>query len=126
MNLILEYFEALDRLKNNVPVNVPPNTKITKDSVALEAGRKKGSIKKSRKTFAKLIEAIAEASENQSNHKNMDIQKIKSLKNTVNHYRTLYEEASSREVMLIKRIFELESIISNEKKHLRLVDPERK
>jgi len=126
VNLILEYFEALDRLKNNVPVNVPPNTKITKDSVALEAGRKKGSIKKSRKTFAKLIEAIAEASENQSNHKNMDIQKIKSLKNTVNHYRTLYEEASSREVMLIKRIFELESIISNEKKHLRLVDPERK
>mgnify|MGYP006900717094 CR=1 FL=1 len=41
-----EYFDALDRLKSNNPTNVPKGSKINNDTVALEAGRKRGSIKK--------------------------------------------------------------------------------
>lgn len=41
-----EYFDALERLKSNQPINVPKNSKINNDTVALEAGRKRGSIKK--------------------------------------------------------------------------------
>ena len=51
-----EYFEALERLKSNNPINVLKNSKINNDSVALEAGRKRGSIKKSREIFAELME----------------------------------------------------------------------
>ena len=37
-----EYFDALDRLKSNNPTNVPKGSKINNDTVALEAGRKRG------------------------------------------------------------------------------------
>lgn len=40
-----EYFEALERLKLGKPLHVPVDTKISNDSVALEAGRSKGAIK---------------------------------------------------------------------------------
>ena len=55
---IIEYFEALERLIKNQPINVPVDTKISNDSVALEAKRNKGAIKKSRQIFADLILAI--------------------------------------------------------------------
>ena len=41
-DILQDYFDALDRLKNGKPINVPKGTKITNDSVSLEAGRKKG------------------------------------------------------------------------------------
>jgi hypothetical protein len=50
-NVLSEYFEALERLTKGRPVNVPKGSKITNDSVSLEAGRKKGTIKKSRPIF---------------------------------------------------------------------------
>ena len=34
-----EYFEALERLKQGKPIRISASTKITNDSVALEAGR---------------------------------------------------------------------------------------
>jgi len=55
------YFEALERLKDNRPINVPKGTKINNDTVSLEAGRKRGSIKKSREVFENLIKAINKA-----------------------------------------------------------------
>ena len=57
------YFEALERLKKGRPTSVPKGTRITNDAVAIEAGRGKGSIKKSRAVFRALIEAIAQAAE---------------------------------------------------------------
>ncbi len=57
-DILKDYFEALERLKREKPVNVPKGTKITNDSVSLEAGRKKGTIKRSRPIFSELIEAI--------------------------------------------------------------------
>ena len=46
-DILTEYFSALDRLKKNKPIRIPKGTKITNDSVALEAGKKKGTIKRS-------------------------------------------------------------------------------
>lgn len=42
---ILRYYEALDRLIANKPINVPKGTKINFDTVALEARRGRGAIK---------------------------------------------------------------------------------
>jgi len=58
-----EYFDALERLKNNTPVQIPKGSKINNDNVSLEAGRKKGTIKKSRPVFGELIEEIKKANE---------------------------------------------------------------
>lgn len=59
---IKEYFEALERIKRNVPINIPKNSSINKDTVALEAGRKRGSIR-NRPGFEKLLREIESASE---------------------------------------------------------------
>jgi len=59
------YYEALNRLKEGTPIVLPKGTKISNDAVSLEAGRKKGSIKKSRSGFSELIEAIEQVQESQ-------------------------------------------------------------
>lgn len=59
---VQEYFAALDRLKQNAPLHVPKNGPINKDTVALEAGRKRGSIRK-RPGFETLIAEIETAGE---------------------------------------------------------------
>jgi len=105
---IVDYFEALERLKKNKPERVPRGIKITNDSVALEAGRSKGSIKKSRGVFVKLIEAINEAAKEQNKPKVTEKEKATKAKIKTEYYRTRYEEALGREVMLIKRVYELE------------------
>ena len=56
MNALNEYYAALERLKANKPTTLPKGSAINNDTVALEAGRKRGSIKKSR--HAALVEAI--------------------------------------------------------------------
>ncbi len=58
---VKEYFAALERLKQNKPERVEKGSVINKDTVALEAGRKRGSIR-NRVGFESLIEAIATAS----------------------------------------------------------------
>lgn len=62
-DIVEEYRKALDRIKKGKPLRVLPGTKITNDSVSLEAGRKKGTIKKSRPIFADLIAEIQAAIE---------------------------------------------------------------
>ncbi|MDF1694110.1 MAG: hypothetical protein P1U47_17200 [Zhongshania sp.] len=56
-NTVKEYFAALNRLKQNNPVNIAKGSLINKDSVALEAGRKRGSIR-NRPGFETLIAEI--------------------------------------------------------------------
>lgn len=106
-----DYFAALERLKSNNPVNVPKNSKINKDSVALEAGRKRGSIKKSREMFIELIAAIDIANK----EKNADYDKLTSkicqLKNSAQNNKELYEKAINREIMYLERINELEKLL---------------
>lgn len=106
---MLDYFEALERLKNNAPLNVPINTRITNDSVALEAGRKRGSIKKSREVFSQLIDAIDNAAKEQERPTQPYKERAIKIKQEFNRMRLLYEEALNREIMLIKRVYELEA-----------------
>lgn len=109
MPMIDEYYKALDRLIQNKPINVPIGTKINNDTVALEAGRKRGSIKKSRETFSDLIDEIDKVSQEKGFPEKEHKLKIEKLKNKANDYRTLYEEVLNRELMLIERIKFLES-----------------
>lgn len=55
MVAIDKYWQALKRLKRNTPVQLPKGTAINKDTVALEAGRKRSSIKESKSNFSELI-----------------------------------------------------------------------
>lgn len=113
MNSIDEYFEALERLKNNKPIRVPIGSKINNDFVSLEAGRKKGTIKKSRAIFDELIEEIKRVSEKDIKHEKELKKKILRYKEKYLEYRKLYEEALNRELMLLEKInqFELKNII---------------
>lgn len=106
-----DYFAALDRLKSNNPINVPKNSKINKDIVALEAGRKRGSIKRSREMFLELIEAINIASNENNAHYDKLTSKISKLKSSTQNYKELYEKAINREIMYLERINELEKLL---------------
>ncbi len=114
MNTLDDYYKALERLINNKPINVPKNTKINNDTVALEAGRKRGSIKKSREIFSDLLTKINEYSKNNNTEYKELQDKIFKFKNKALVYQELYEDALNRELMLIERIKELELKIEGE------------
>lgn len=103
---LVEYFAALERLTKGVPVVVPKGAKITNDSVALEAGRGKGSIKKSRPVFSELIEAIAAAAATQIQPANVEKDKLKTAREEAKRYRQLWEEALCREASLVKQLWD--------------------
>lgn len=104
MSNLLEYFEALERIKNGSSINVPKGTKITNDSVALEAGRKKGSIKKSRPAFKTLIEEIEEAKETKSSKiQELELKLVREKQRT-KEYREKYEAVLNENLMLLNLI----------------------
>ncbi len=100
MESMAEYFEALDRLIKNTPLRLARGSKISKDAVALEAGRGRGSIKKSRPQFLELIDAIEKAASKQKTVAASD----DDLRELVNQYRDLYEAALVREVSLLTEL----------------------
>lgn len=101
-----EYFEALERLKQGKPLHVSVGTKISNDSVALEAGRNKGAIKKSRSIFADLIVAIEVAAKEQ-NILPIDQRKVLKLQDEVNTLRKDLERALGREMSLLYENYQL-------------------
>ncbi len=101
-----EYFAALERLKAGTPEHVPPGARITNDAVSVEAGRGKGSIKKSRAIFADLIRAIDEAALEQANPKSLERDKLLRTKGEAAVLRKQLESALAREVSLLKELFE--------------------
>jgi CRISPR/Cas system-associated protein Cas5 (RAMP superfamily) len=101
-----EYFQALERLIKNIPNIVEKNSKINKDTVALEAGRKRGSIKRSR--HPELTKAIEEASNSINNPKREIDLKLKKIKEEKDYFETEYKNSLARELMMIERISELE------------------
>lgn len=116
MNGVLkDYYEALERLKNNKPINVPVGTKITNDAVSLEAGRKKGTIKKSREVFTELIEEIKKYSDIEKAPKEECKAQIEKWKSKSKEYKELYEQALNRELMMTERINELEKRLPENK-----------
>ena len=114
MNNLADYFDVLERLKNNTTINLPKGSKINKDAVSLEAGRKRGSIKKGREEFLELIKAIEEA-ENRANAPKIQYEKLlKKYKVQKKENKRLEEDIANRELMMLERISQLERM---KKKH---------
>lgn len=105
-DILKDYFEALERLKKGKPINVPKGTKITNDSVSLEAGRKKGTIKKSRPIFRDLIEAIDAVAIVETKPGDEMRSRLDEAKAQTARYRELWEEAMAREVSLVKQLWD--------------------
>ncbi|WP_176331102.1 hypothetical protein [Burkholderia vietnamiensis] len=109
---LIHYFEALERLKSGRPQMVPKGTKITNDAVALEAGRGKGSIKKSRPVFAKLIEEIDLAAAEQVKGPQEQKNKLLRAQSEAADYRRQLDAALAREVSLLYELFEVKQQLS--------------
>ena len=102
-----EYFAALERLKKGRPAIVAKGMKITNDAVALEAGRGKGSIKKSRLLFADLIHAIDEAAVDQARPKNEQLDRLNKAKIAATELRRALEASMAREISLLHELYEV-------------------
>ncbi|GJI88888.1 hypothetical protein [Duganella hordei] len=102
-----EYFLALDRIKQGTPRIVRKDAKINNDSVSLEAGRKKGSIKKSRQQFGALIAAIDDAAAEQSRPQDDQSQRLKKVKETADTLRIELDAALARELSLLAELYDM-------------------
>ncbi|RBA36998.1 MULTISPECIES: hypothetical protein [Acinetobacter] len=85
-----EYDAALERLKANKPTILPKGSAINNDTVAMEAGRKRGSIKKSR--HAALIEAIEQAAQAAGQNLLSPAQQIEQAKTKTKAVKSDYEQ----------------------------------
>ncbi|MCY4746558.1 hypothetical protein NYO99_16365 [Pelomonas sp. UHG3] len=99
---IVAYFEALERLKKR-------GAKINNDTVAIEAGNKKGSIKRSRPVFEELIKAIDEAAAEQVAKRAQPEAKLVQLRDEKKTLRQLLDESIEREINLIDEIYTLKA-----------------
>lgn len=108
MKTLKTYHEALKRLKTNKPIRIKGNYKINKDTVALEAGMKRGTIKKSRPIFEQLIIDIENAENERTAKTTKYIDQIEKYKAKAKKFESLYNEAINRELMLYLRLEELE------------------
>jgi hypothetical protein len=111
MSTLDDYWQALRRLQDNQPVRLPKGTAINNDTVALEAGRKRGSIKKSRGSFADLIAVIDSANSISSKQKPDIAHKLSIERSQKDKYREQYHLALNRELMLLERIARLEKVL---------------
>lgn len=105
------YWDALERLKRGKPINVMPGGRITNDQVSLEAGRGRGSIKKSRPVFAELISAIEEASKAKNNPSAETQEKYLRKRAEAENYKAQYKKSIAREISMLKQIYELKQEI---------------
>lgn len=103
---LAEYFAALERLKAGKPRIVPKGSRITNDAVSLEAGRGKGSIKKSRGVFADLIAEIDRAAAEQAKPENDQRNRLAKARAEADDYRRQLEAALGRELSLVKELYE--------------------
>jgi hypothetical protein len=111
-NALDDYFSALERLKQGTPHIVRKGGKITNDSVSLEAGRKKGSIKKSREQFQVLIAAIDAAAAEQSRPQREQAQRLGKVKQTAETLRMELDAALGRELSLLVELYETKKMLS--------------
>lgn len=102
-----EYHEALGRLKKGLPKKVAKGSRINNDTVAQEAGRRKGSIKKSRPVFAELIEAIKAASSEQTEPARDHKSQVDRLVAIARKHQEAYEVSLMRELSLRRMLDQL-------------------
>jgi hypothetical protein len=113
-----DYFDALDRLKSGKTLRVAKGAPINNDTVSLEAGRKKGSIKNLRPTFKDLIIAIDIAAEAEINPGDGMRDQLDRAKAEVARYRTLWDESLAREVSLVKELWAAREAWASERQAL--------
>lgn len=116
------YFSALERLKNNCPDILPRGSPINYDNVALEAGRKKGAIRRERQGMALLRGAIDEAAEEQRTLITPQ-DRLKKANDEVERFKSLWEQSIGRELCLARQVRDLKEEIKalNQKLPLRVV-----
>ena len=90
MSVLNEYYAALERLKANKPTLLAKGSAINNDTVALEAGRKRGSIKKSR--HAALIDAIEQAAQEAGQNVLSPVQQVEQAKSKTKAVKSDYEK----------------------------------
>lgn len=98
---MIDYFAALERLSKR------KGARINNDTVAVEAGRKKGSIKKSRPQFAELIEAIDAANAVSERPKLEVTDRLERAKGDAKRLRAQLDESLARELSLLRQVFTL-------------------
>ena len=118
MNAIDEYYAALERLKANKPIILPKGSAINNDTVAMEAGRKRGSIKKSR--HAALIEAIELAAQQAGQNVLSSTQQIEKAKSKITIVKTDYKQLKEDYEKLLEKCNSLllENFELKQKAHL--------
>lgn len=130
MSYLDDYYQAVDRMLMATNKITKIGTKITQSSVAIEAGRTPGSIKKSREVYQDLIEHINSSQTKQllSGAPNEDAvatvsstsvnglrDKLKKEKAKTEEFRLKYEAALARELMLVHRVYKLEGELVRER-----------
>ncbi|SFT50087.1 hypothetical protein [Paraburkholderia aspalathi] len=98
---VTDYYAALERLKKRKGV------RINNDTVAIEAGRKKGSIKKSRAQFTELIAAIDAASAVAERPKLELTDRLNRAKGDAKDLQAQLDESLARELSLLRQVFSL-------------------
>ena len=104
--ILIDYYDALDRLKKGCPIRIAKGSKITNDAVSMEAGRKKGTIKRSRPLFKELIAEIGAAAGIKKKPEELGAQQLLLAKADAKRYRALWEEAVAREVSLVNQLWQ--------------------
>ncbi len=103
-NPLTDYYEALERLKKR-------KGKINNDTVAVEAGRKRGTIKKSREMYKQLIVDIEDAAKAiaSSDTAKMKLlaekQRSEKYRDNVDSLRAQLDAALSRELSLLAELY---------------------
>ena len=101
MSALNDYYAALERLKANKPIVLPKGSAINNDTVAMEAGRKRGSIKKSR--HAALIEAIEQAAQQAGQNVLSPTQQIEQAKSRTKAVKSDYEQLQEDYEILLEK-----------------------
>ena len=102
MSALNEYYAALERLKANKPNLLPKGSSINNDTVALEARRKRGSIKKSR--HAVLIDAIGLAAQEVGQNVLSPTQQIEKAKSKTKSVKSDYEQLEEDYEKLLEKV----------------------
>lgn len=92
-------------------------TKITNDAVSQEAGRGKGSIKRSRAVFGDLILAIDEAAAELAVGKNKQKAQLDKAKSSAEQCRADPEAALAREFSLLDKVYRLRKQLARLRTH---------
>ena len=120
-----ELYDALRRLANNTPERVPPGTKISRRTVALEAGKDSSLIKSDREIYEHLIKDIDHyaAAQKKNDRKKGQTQELKAriaqLRSESERFEELWKAALARELFLLDQIDVYEQ---RWKKHTNIID----